>query len=149
MTPEETTAQLEAMRALIGQPADPGDLTDTALDPNAPPSWRCPSCSGTGQILASRADVARFPEVASWLPGHHWGAVDCRACEGTGLREGYGPCDDCREPVFGSAICDTCAARPRCRTCACLLDSEAPDGSLCDDCQRQARLDFDINLGDS
>jgi hypothetical protein len=118
-------------------------------DPWLKPDPLCWQCHGRAELVVSRNHTAH-PETAAWRPGMTFGTVDCPACRGTGLREGAGRCDDCNTPVpeADDGLCLDCASLPRCSRCALRLDPDEPDGSLCDDCRRDARIDFEINLGD-
>jgi len=145
LTPAE---QLAALEECIGQPADPGDLTGSAIDPHASPSL-CWACAGRGEVIVNRNGVDH-PETAAWPTTKTWGAGACHVCSGTGLREGAGLCGECDEPIPDAtdALCAVCANLPRCGRCALQLDEDALDGETCDDCRRQERIDFEINLGE-
>jgi len=133
-------AQMAAIQQTQARPAAP------IVDRRGP---RCWACSGRGEVIVNRNHAAH-PETAGWRPNKTWGAVACRTCGGTGLREGAGLCGECDEPIPDAidALCVTCANLPRCGRCALRLDEDARDGELCCDCQRQDRIDFEINLGE-
>jgi len=147
LTPAE---QLAALRECIAHGSGgTGDLAGSAIDPHAAPSPLCWACAGRGEVIVNR-NHATHPETAAWRPNKTWGAVACRSCKGTGLREGAGLCGECDEPIpdADDALCVTCANLPRCGRCALRLDEDARDGELCEDCRRQERIDFEINLGE-
>jgi len=153
LTPAEQLAALDACISRQSEPQWPSSREDiTAMrealgDPLAGPDPQCWACVGTGTTVASRSH-AEYPESAAWPPGQTFGPVTCRACNGTGLRDGWTRCDDCEAPVLDDALCEACKALPRCRRCALRLGEDARPGSECDDCDRQARIDFEINLGE-
>jgi len=133
-------AQMAAIQQTQAQPATP------LADIRGPLCW---ACAGRGEVIVDRNHAAH-PETAAWPSTKTWGAIACHVCNGTGLREGAGLCGECDEPIpdADEALCVACADLPRCGRCALRLDGDARDGETCDDCRRQERIDFEINLGE-
>jgi len=117
-------AQMAAIQQTQARPAAP------IVDRRGP---RCWACSGRGEVIVNR-NHAVHPETAAWRPNKTWGAIACRTCGGTGLREGAGLCE-CGEPVFGEDLCHSCANADRCRDCGLRLDDpDSLPGDRCSDC---------------